>query len=83
MPWLAFTEAYNAYCKNMNQKPIRLGVEDNYVMVFKKLGLRREEAEMQDFTTPGFPTKKQFWVFGCRMINSQFEEDKQAADATI
>jgi hypothetical protein len=70
MPWITFTEEYNAYCKNMNQRPIRLGVEDNYCMLFKKLGLRREDAEMQDYTAPGFPVKKQFWVFGCRMINA-------------
>ena len=75
MPWLTFTEQYNAYCKNMNQKPMRLGNEDNYCMLFKKLGLRREEAEMQDYTAPGFPIKKQFWVFGCRMINAGAMDD--------
>ena len=69
MSWQSFIEKYNEYCKSMNQRPIRLSAEDNYIMVFRKLGLRREDAEMPDYTA-GNTRKKQFWVFGCQLINA-------------
>jgi hypothetical protein len=43
-------------------------------MVFRKLGLKRKQAEKPDYMAGG-TLKNQFWVLGCKLLNAMMPTD--------